>query len=285
MTSVRGSAGRLLGAAVLVLVSGCTVAQDDEMVPPTRTVTASPSPATPEIPSTVPVGRGRVEVTDAVWAEGRSLHVGTREVDLAPLSIDSLVVVPGGVYFLDGGRLWFTDLVRARDTGLTGVTRLWTTRTGDAIGVEVGGAAPTVAGFDAGTGSSLPPSRVVPATLADRLGQAVQVVLRPERSDVTAPPPDQAPPGRVGPGGFGIVGGAGEPLVAFDSGTRQRIPLTGVRGNGFELVRWTTGNSFYGLARQDGRATEVLSCRLRVRACTSLGTLSPGAAPVFESGT
>ena len=117
----------LVVAAVLVLTTGCELGQDDEMVPPTRTVTASPSPDTTVAPQTMPVGQGDVSPTDVVWAQGNVLHVGRRSVDLSPVGIDAFVVVPGGVFVLHMGELWFTDLSRLRGTGLTNVTALGVT--------------------------------------------------------------------------------------------------------------------------------------------------------------
>jgi len=270
-----------------VITSGCTIGQDDEMAPPERTITASPSPRTTAAPTTVPVGKGRVSPSDAVWAQDSTLHVDTRQVDLSPTNIDSFVVVPGGVFFLDRGELWFTDLSRVRATGLTGVTRVSTTGDGSAMRVETGtGAGPvSVHAYDVLDGSSIPARRAVPATVADRVGTPGQVVLRPERSDPSPGTPGPPVPARLGPGSYGVVGGDGEPLVVFDSSTRQRIPLSGVVGNGFELVRWTTGFSFFGLALDNRKPMAAVGCNLSSRSCTTFGKVVQGRSLVFESGT
>ena len=54
--------------------------------------------------------------------QGSVLHVGRQQVDLSPIEIEAFVVVPGGVFLLSQGELWFTDLARVRGTGQTDVT-------------------------------------------------------------------------------------------------------------------------------------------------------------------
>ena len=121
------SRAALLVAAMAVLVGGCASGTDDELAPPpTRTVTATPSQSLAPAPATVPVGRGAVSPSDVVWTQGSVLHVGRRQVDLAPIDVEALVVVRGGVFVLSGGELWFTDLRRVRGTGQTDVTGLRT---------------------------------------------------------------------------------------------------------------------------------------------------------------
>ncbi len=271
----------LLGVVLLVLTSGCRVGEDDEMVPPTRTVTASPSPAVTAAPSSIPVGRGKVSPSGVVWAQDSVLHVGVREWDLTPRRIDSFVVVTGGVYFVDHDQVWFTDLVRVRDTGLRGVTGLATNKQGSAIRVELTGPSP-VRAYDGRDGSSVAPASVKRAPVAERLGTPVEVRLRSERSDVSPPPPA---PGRLGPGRYGVLGGDGEPLVAFVSATKVRVPLTGVPADGFELVRWTSGSTFFGVARLGPKPRAVLQCDVAARRCATLGKVVAGDSLVFESGT
>ena len=270
----------LLLALVLLVATGCQLGDDDEMVPPTRTVTASPSPRAAAVPTAIPFGRGKVSPSDAVWAQGSALHVGTREWDLTPHRVDSFVVVTGGVYFVDRGQVWFTDLVRVRDTGLRRATVLSTNQGGTAIRVELTG--PSVHAWDARNGESVAPDSVVPEPVTDRLGKAVVVSLRSERSDVSPPPPAA---GRRGPGRYGVLGGDGEPLVAFVAATKVRVPLVGVPGDGFALVRWTSGAGFFGLARVGGKPLAVIRCDLRVRRCPTLGKVAAGDPLVFESGT
>lgn len=157
--------------AVLGLGAGCQLGQDDELARPTRTVTASPSPEAAPAPQQVPVGAGPVSASDVVWGDGQRLHVGRRSVDLSPASIEQLVAVPGGVYVLSDGELWFTDLQRLRGTGLTDVTRVALSGDGEQLLVTTGsGTGPgkaVVHGYDVRTGrradvSGTPAARPVP---------------------------------------------------------------------------------------------------------------------------
>jgi hypothetical protein len=250
----RSLAPMLLVLAVLVL-TGCRVtSQDDETTAPTPSPPSS-SPRQP-LPTTLPVGHGNVGPDDVVWAQGGVLHVGSRQWDLTPLSVESLVVVPGGVFFLSGGQLWLTDLVRARATGVNGATRLVSTADASAVRVTVGDPATTRA-WDAATGRKMPVKDAPEAPAANRRG----------------------------PGAFGILGGDGEPLRAFRASTRQRVPLGGVVGDGFELARWTSGTAFYGLALDKGRPAAVIGCDLTAGTCTTSGRVVTGQPVVFESGT
>jgi len=273
--------------AVLVFATGCRAGADDEMVPPTRTITASPSPPTVTAPTRVPVGHGKVSTSSVVWAQENTLHVGARRFDLSPRRVDSFVVVRGGVFFVDRGTVWFTDLARVRDTGLRSVTRLTTTRDHSAMRVEMsaGSGPSSVHAYDVLDGASTSPGNATPATTADRLGTSVQVTLAPERSDLNPVTPAPAVQARLGPGHFGIVGGDGEPLIAFVSATKVRVPLAGVVGDGFELVRWTSGSTLFGLARAGAKPLATISCDLRARRCTTLGRVVAGRLLVFESGT
>ena len=72
------------------------------------------------------------------------LHVGDRQVDLAPVEVDAFVVVHGGVFVLGGGELWFTDLARLRGTAQTEVTDVQVTAAADRLEVvdERSGATP-----------------------------------------------------------------------------------------------------------------------------------------------
>ncbi len=129
----------LLLPALLGTVTACATGEDDEMARPTRTVTATPSTTLPPLaPDTVPVGRGAVRPDDVVWAQGSRLHVDDRVFDLSPRRVEQLVVVPGGVFFVEEGRLWFTDLAMVRDTGLTDVTSIATDAQGDGLVVTRG---------------------------------------------------------------------------------------------------------------------------------------------------
>ena len=127
----------VLVALLVTLTSGCELGEDDEMAPkPTRTVTRSPAPGA-RCRRACRSGEGDVSPASVVWAQESTLHFGTSQVDVAPMRIDSFVVVPGGVFFVSRGELWFTDLSRVRATGLMGVTRVSTTRDADALRVDL----------------------------------------------------------------------------------------------------------------------------------------------------
>lgn len=163
----------MLLAGTLVFAGGCTLGDDDEMVPPTRTVTASPSPDTPAAPTAVPVGSGKVSPDDVVWSQGTVLHVGTRSVDVSPVRIDAFVVVPGGVFVLQDRELWFTDLSRLRGTGLTNLTALGVSADHLQLVLtreEPGGNEKYA--FDAATGKPLDSDDVDVATAQELLGKA-----------------------------------------------------------------------------------------------------------------
>jgi len=109
------------------------------------------------------------------------LHIGRQTVDLAPARVDDFVVVPGGVYVLDGGELWFTDLTRLRGTGLTGVTGLGVSVDGSRLLVDVTKAGvEAVHAYDTETGRTVSSEGVVPQTAAERLEG-------PDRSGVDVP--------------------------------------------------------------------------------------------------
>ncbi len=158
------------------------------MVQPSETITAAPSAAPTAPPATVPVGEGPVSPDDVVWAQGSVLHVGRRTVDLAPTTIESFVVVPGGVFVLASGELWLTDLTRLRGTGLTDVTALGVTA--DASRLLVTGAGSAYA-YDTGSGRAVSPRGLEPLSAQQRLDG-------PSRAGVTTP------------AGFEVAGWAGQ---------------------------------------------------------------------------
>ena len=279
---------RRLAAAILVtllvtLTSACELSQDDEMAPPPkRTVTRSPAP---KPPASVPVGQGAISPEAVVWAQDSTLHFGTRQVDLSPLNIDSFVVVKGGVFFLSRDELWFTDLSRARGTGLMGVTRLSTTPDAGSLRVEVGaGSGPAkVLAYDLGTGKSMPEDLAVPATDADLRGPRKKLVLRSTTSDgATSEAPVEI---RMSPDGrYGVVGGDGGGLVVIDATTQKRLVLKGVVGTGFKLVRWQNRIAFFGVALgSEGKPLAMMNCNLTRLSCTKFGDIVPGRSLVFES--
>ncbi len=281
----RGAALVLLVAVPAMVLSGCTLGEDDEMVAPTRTITGSPSPEPRAVPAAVPVGKGSVGPTDVVWAQGNALHVGTRTVDLSPVSIDAFVVAPGGVYLLDGKNVSFTDLERVRATGLTGVTALGATA--DASRLEVvteDGGPPASSVYDTRTGN-LSDEEVSVASAQARLGRPVGVDVTGERVDLV--PPDSGElRGWQGPGRYGVaVTRAGEP-VAFDSRTRTRVDLGENLPQQFELAGWTDESTFYGVDFSRHGPAAVVACGLADGwSCTRQGEVSRSEPVIFGSGT
>jgi hypothetical protein len=125
-----------LAAALLaasVLLAGCG-APDDETAPPVVTTTMPPELPT-DLPQ-LPVGTGDIGPGDRVQVRGSVLDVDGRSVDLAPLRIGDHVVVKGGVYFLNGTELWFTDLGRARGTGFEDVRSLVASPNGTRLAIH-----------------------------------------------------------------------------------------------------------------------------------------------------
>lgn len=283
----RRSALLALVAGSLLASTGCQVGQDEEMAPPPRrtvTVTPSVSPAPVAVPARIPVGRGAVDPTDVVWVQGSVLHVGKDAWDLTPRRVSSFVVSDGGVYFLDGGKLWFTDLARVRDTGVTGGQDLAAAYDGRAIRVGVAPAAGRAVrhGYETTTGAQVPPRQATPATQEQLLGTPAKVTLRPDRSDIRS---QGEVPARLGPGIYGLVDQPNGPLVGFLRRTSQRVPLTGVVGDGFELVRWTSPARFYGLALRGDQPRAVVGCDLDLGRCTTYGSVVDGGSLLFASGS
>jgi hypothetical protein len=140
--------------------------------------------------------------------------------------------------------------------------------------VDVSTGSGVVHAYDLDTGESIPAAQAVPATDADLRGTATRLVL----------PPGGMVQARRGPGGYGLVGGDGGQLVAYDAATRRRIPLEGVVGSGFKLVRWQGDSDFFGLALdQEGKPLAVQTCSLGKRRCTTVGKPDPDSSPVFEN--
>ena len=100
-------------------------------------------------------------------------------MDLSPIGIEAFVVVPGGVYVLNEGELWFTDLSRS-GTGLTDVTGFGVTADGSRILVTVNTGVETDVAYDTGTGKMVSSEGIMPVTAEERLKGA-------DRSGVTLP--------------------------------------------------------------------------------------------------
>jgi hypothetical protein len=243
-------------AGLVLAGAGCEVGTDDELAPPpTRTITASPSSSAPPAPATVPVGRGEVSPEDVVWAQGSVLHVGGREVDLAPLTVDAFVVVRGGVFVLAGGEVWFTDLSRLRGTGQTDVSGLRISA--DNRFLEV---VDTRAGEELTQGYDT------------RTGRAV-------RADVATQSPEQR---RQGPGRFEVTTSSGSPTVV-DSRTGRTIRLAGAP-RAFELGAWAEDSVFLGVGRPPRGPRSVVSCDAETRRCRAAGRVTGSAPVVFGVG-
>jgi hypothetical protein len=247
----------LLAAALVVLAGGCATGTDDELAPkPTKTVTATPSQSVAPAPATIPVGQGDVSPTDVVWAQGSVLHVNGKEVDLAPMAIDAFVVVPGGVFVLDDGEVWFTDLSRVRGTAQTDVT-----------GMQVSADASRLQIVDNRSGHRLEQG------YDTRTGKAVRGVVD------TQTPEEQ----RKGPGRFAVTTtSAGAPSVV-EAATGDHVRINGTP-NGFRLGAWAGDSVFYGVGRDEvGQARHVVRCDVVARACSRLDRVSSNPV-VFGTG-
>lgn len=242
-------------AGLVVLASGCNVGTDDELAPPpTRTITATPSQSLDPAPATIPVGKGDVSPVDVVWAQGSVLHVGRKQVDLAPIDVEALVTVPGGVFLLAAGELWFTDLKRVRGTGQTSVT-----------GVRISADAERLAVVDTRSGEPLEQG------YDTRTGKAVS-------GEVDTRTPEQL---RLGPGRFEVRSGKGGTSVV-ETGTGRQVRVSGLPVN-FRLGSWSGDSLFSGVAAR-GSARSVVSCDLVRRSCTGQGAVRGPDPVVFPTG-
>lgn len=126
---------RLLASALALLVlqlgAACERAPDDEMVVPEVTQTAAPE--TPKRLPDLPVGNAGLKPTDHVSVGGTVIQAGGRVIDVSPMRVDAHVVTPGGIYFVNGGELWFTDLTRLTPTPFKQVRGLELTSGGERI--------------------------------------------------------------------------------------------------------------------------------------------------------
>lgn len=120
--------GRSLVTALALLaaaLSGCSSITDDEMVRPSVTETAAPRPPV-HLPH-LPMARAVLPEGAKVVVTGTVVSAAGRVVDIAPMRMDQHVATTGGIYFVNGGELWFTDLSRivptpfhkVRDLGLS----------------------------------------------------------------------------------------------------------------------------------------------------------------------
>ena len=290
MTHRTGPWHRLvvLVLGVAVSVSGCS-AVDDEVAPrPTTTVTVTITPtSTPAaVPPEVPVGNARLPVDAPAWATDGRVQVGRRSVDVSPRHIDAFVVARGGVYFLDGSELWFTDFRRVRATGLTTVTGLAIDASRRQVRATVSGRdGPTTHVYDTRVGGLLDGmSSIRPPH--QRLGTRVQVSLVGDEVDLTPTAEDDAAlrGASLGPGRFGLLGVERRPLQPFVVATGRLLPLREEISE-FRLGGWTGGSEFFGLTYVGGSPDAVVSCDLVRRGCTPLGVVPDGLPVVFDTGS
>ena len=244
-----------LVAGLVVATAGCEVGTDDELAPPpTRTVTATPSQSVPPAPATIPVGQGDVSPRDVVWAQGSLLHVGSREVDLAPITVEAFVVVRGGVFVVAEKEVWFTDLSRLRGTGQTDVSGLRVSTDGRFLEVR-----------DMRSGQELEQG------YDTRTGRAV-------RGDVDTQSPEQR---REGPGRFDVTTTSGSLVVETATGTTVRLARA---PRAFELGAWAGESVFYGVGRPPRGPRSVVSCDAAARQCRAVGRVTGSAPVVFGIG-
>jgi hypothetical protein len=247
----------LLTAVLVVLAGGCATGTDDEMAPPpTRTITATPSQSVAPAPATIPVGHGDVSPADIVWAQGGVLHVDGDQADLAPVDIEAFVVVPGGVFVLAAGELWFTDFTRLRGTGQTGVTGVQVNGDASLLNVlDTRGGTEETQGYDTRTGRAMP-------------------------IEVTTQTPAQK---RRGPGRFVVTTSADGVPSVVETATGDRVPLRGAPHH-FRPGGWVGDSVFFGVGTDAaGRSRHIVRCDIAARACSLLDQVGPGRV-VFGTG-
>ncbi len=289
--TTRGPVGLLVLA---LLATGCG-APDDELAPRpevTVTITRSPSPAPSAVPSEVPVGGVSLPLDAPAWATAGRLRIGRRSADVSPRSVDAFVVARGGVYFLDGTELWFTDLRTVRATGLTTVVGLGIDASREQLRVTLAGRdGPTTHLYDTRVGGILddleddgaqgPGGALQP--LHQRQGRAVEVSVGASVVDLTPAADDALVRASLGPGRFGLVGVDRRPLQPFESTTGRKVSIR-PRIAQFRLGGWTGGTSFYGVSYVGGIPDAVVGCELAERRCGTLGVVPDGLPVVFDTG-
>lgn len=157
----RASSVAMALVVLALAVCGCGNS-DDELTLPVVTTTLPPESPTDLVD--LPVGFGDVGPGDRVRARGSVLRVDGRAIDLAPVRVDEVAVVEGGVFFGNGPELWFTDLDRARATGYTDVRSVVASKDGRRLAFldfehgprdEFGTPLAIVIAYDATTGKPL----------------------------------------------------------------------------------------------------------------------------------
>ena len=276
----------VLGAVIGLIATGCG-AVDDELAPRPRTtvtITQAPTSTASPVPSEVPVGNARLPLDAPAWATAGRLQIGQRSVEVSPRSIDAFVVARGGVYFLDGSELWFTDLRMVRATGLTGVSGLAVDATRSQVRVTVSGRdGPTTHVFDTRAGGVL--DGLEPANPPyHRQGRRVQVSLTGAKVDLTPAAGAALRDASLGPGRYGLLGVERRALQPFVAATGRLFSLRPAI-TGFRLGGWTSGSEFFGATYVGGVPDAVVECDLVRRSCTPVGVVPDGLPVVFDTGS
>ncbi|MCW2758756.1 MAG: hypothetical protein JWO46_2502 [Nocardioidaceae bacterium] len=94
---------------------------------------ARTGPADGDDTTTIPVGKTEIPADAVVWAQGSTIHVDDRQVDVGG-EVDRLAVARGGIYFSRGGQIWFTDLDRVERTGIDVFLEVHTSKDGRYLG-------------------------------------------------------------------------------------------------------------------------------------------------------
>ncbi len=120
--------------ALAVLTAGCAAGgPDDETEPrPTPTVTVTGDPVQ-ELPARLDLASDLDFADEVVWAEGTTLHVGARTVELGTLDPAQLVVLDTGILVRTGTDVWFTAGRRAQGLPLPPVTSMAVSQAGDQL--------------------------------------------------------------------------------------------------------------------------------------------------------
>lgn len=235
----------LLGA-VLLVVTGCATATDDELQPrPTPTVTRTGAPVQ-ELPDRLELASDLDFSEQVVWSLGSRVSVDGDEVDLAGLVAQQVVVLDQGLLVLADERVWF--VAGRRVVGLP----LPTTR---AIDLSVDG------------------SQVV-LRVADRRDPVAYTTAGARVDDDAVAAPRSPRRTVAGPGEYAVVPGADGPRVTDATGGAvavQRLP------DDLRVTGWTAADTFYGTGRLPGGeppagSTQVVRCTLAGPAtCTAVG--------------
>ena len=273
--------------ALALLTSGRGKPNDEVLKQPRATITVTRPPIAPSstVPAEVPVGSTDLPLDVPAWATSGRLQIGRRSADVSPRSVDAFVVARGGVYFVDGSELWFTDLRTVRATGLTSVVGLAIDAGRRQVRVTVTGRdGPTSHTFDTRVGGLVDGLDQAAFPPLERQGRWVQVSLSGSRVDLTPAADDALLDASLGPGRYGVLGIEKRALQPFDTATGRLVPLRPAVEE-FRLGGWTGRNRFYGVTYVRGTPDAVIECSLGRRRCTTLGVVPDGLPVVFDTGS